>query len=248
METLIAFSPLLLQGALVTITLALCSVTLAIALGGLGAWAKIAGGWFTRSLATVYTTIVRGVPDLVLMLLIYFGGQRLLNQLVKSFGGEGVDVSPFLAGTVTIGFIFGAYLAETFRGAYLAIPRGQVEAARSLGLGKFSALWTVTLPQLIRHALPGFGNVWLVLVKSTAIVSVIGLEDVVGLADKAAKSTREPFLFFLAVIVVFLAITAVSGALFKWLEKRYSQQVAVEEDAKEDGAKPAGGGALAAAR
>ena len=182
------------------------------------------------------------------MLLIYFGGQRLVNQIAKGLGGEGVDVSPFLAGTVTIGFIFGAYLAETFRGAYLAIPRGQVEAARSLGLGKFSALWTVTLPQLVRHALPGFGNVWLVLVKSTAIVSVIGLEDVVGLADKAGKSTREPFLFFVAVIFVFLAITAVSGALFKWLERHYSPQdlIGAEEDV--DGRKHQGAGALATAR
>lgn len=243
MDKLLAFAPLLLEGAVVTVTLALASLVLATALGALGAWGKLSKGLVPRAVAGTYTTIVRGIPDLVLMLLIFFGGQRLVNQIARGFGADGMDVSPFLAGTVTIGFIFGAYLAETFRGAYLSVPKGQAEAARSLGMRPLPVLVLVTLPQLLRHALPGFGNVWLVLVKSTAIVSVIGLEDVVGLADKAAKSTREPFLFFVAVIIVFLIITAVSSAALRWLERRYSPQ----DLAMAAGAKATGDGAAAGA-
>ncbi|MBX2856083.1 MAG: ABC transporter permease [Rhodobacteraceae bacterium] len=237
MSKLIEYAPLLLSGALVTISLAVSSLLLATILGALGAWGKLSKSLAPRAIASAYTTLIRGVPDLVMMLLVYYGGQRLLNQLLEALGQERIDVSPFLAGVATIGFIFGAYLAETFRGAYLAIPKGQREAATSLGLRPRQTLWLVTLPQLIRHAIPGYGNVWLVLVKSTAIVSVIGLEDVVGLADKAAKSTREPFLFFLAVIGVFLAITALSQWLLRKLDARYSAHLNIPlPDAKKAGA------------
>ena len=128
--------------------------------------------------------------------------------------------SKFWSGVLSIGFIYGAYLTETFRGAYLTVPKGQTEAARALGMGTFGIVMRVTGPQLVRFALPGYGNVWQVLVKSTAVVSVIGLEDLVGLADKAGKSTREPFLFFVAVILVYLAITSVSNNLFARAEAR----------------------------
>ncbi len=193
---------------------------LATALGGLGALAKLRGGLIGRGAASVYTTIVRGVPDLVLILLIYFGGQRLVNQVGGSLGLDYVEVSKFWAGVVSIGFIYGAYLTETFRGAYMTIPRGQKEAAEALGLGRLALFWKVLFPQIMRFALPGYTNVWQVLVKSTAVVSVIGLEDLVGLADKAGKSTREPFLFFVAVLLVYLAITSVSGYALRHAEAR----------------------------
>ncbi|MFQ5565521.1 MAG: ABC transporter permease, partial [Paracoccaceae bacterium] len=166
------------------------------------------------------TTIVRGIPDLVLILLIYFGGQRLLTTVIKAFDGGYVEISKYWAGVIAIGFIYGAYLTETFRGAYIAVPKGQAEAARSLGMKPLAILWKVLLPQIVRVALPGYGNVWMVLVKSTAVVSVIGLEDLVGLADKAGKTTRAPFLFFAAVILVYLAITWISGIGLKHLETR----------------------------
>ncbi|MCB1968904.1 MAG: ABC transporter permease subunit [Geminicoccaceae bacterium] len=218
MNQLIEYLPLLLRGASVTVALAVLSLLLATLLGGLGAAAKIGGGTVARMVAAVYTTIVRGVPDLVLILLIYFGGQRLANDIGALFGMDYVEVSKFGAGIVSIGFIYGAYLTETFRGGYAAVPRGQREAAEALGLSPWITLRKVTLPQFWRHVLPGYGNVWQVLVKSTAVVSVIGLEDLVGLADKAGKSTREPFLFLVIVILVYLAITAVSGRLFAMAE------------------------------
>ncbi len=220
MDNLIRYAPLLAGGALVTIALALLSLALATFLGALGAAGRLGGGPIARSAVLTYTTIVRGVPDLVLILLVYFGGQRLVNNLVSALGLGPVDVSPFAAGVIAIGFIYGAYLTETFRGAFLAIPRGQLDAGRALGLHELAILWTVTIPQLIRYALPGYSNVWQVLVKSTAVVSVIGLQDLVGLANDAGKSVRQPFVFFAAVLLVYLFITWASTAILARVEKR----------------------------
>ena len=134
MENLILYAPLLARGALVTIALAVLSLAFATALGALGAAARIAPGRIGRLIVTLYTTIVRGIPDLVLLLLGYFGGQRLLNVIAGWFGQDGVNISPFWAGVLSIGFIYGAYLTETFRGAFMTVPRGQIEAAEALGL------------------------------------------------------------------------------------------------------------------
>lgn len=220
MGALLDYAPLLAEGALVTISLALLSLALATLLGVAGAAAKLARGIAWGWLAGAYTTIVRGVPDLVLILLVYFAGQRLVNEIGAGLGLGYVEVSAFWAGVLAIGVIYGAYLTETFRGAYAAVPRGQGDAARAIGLSPLQTLLLVTGPQVVRHALPGYGNVWLVLVKSTAVVSVIGLQDLVNVADKAGKAVREPFLFFLVVIGVYLAITAASGWLFARLEVR----------------------------
>ncbi|MEL6769069.1 MAG: ABC transporter permease subunit [Pseudomonadota bacterium] len=223
MSDLVEYAPLLAQGTGVTIALAVLSLVLATALGAAGAAAKLSGkrrfGWP----AAAYTTLVRGVPDLVLILLIYFGGQRLVNVVGGAFGLDYVEVSKFGAGVFAIGFIYGAYLTETFRGAYQSIPKGQAEAARALGVSHFTTLREIVLPQLMRLALSGYANVWMVLVKSTAVVSVIGLADLVGLADKAGKSTRQQFWFYLAVLLVYLAITIVSEQVLGRAEKRLNR-------------------------
>jgi His/Glu/Gln/Arg/opine family amino acid ABC transporter permease subunit len=223
MESLVRYAPLLAQGALVTVALAVLALALATALGALGAAGRIGGGRVAGGVVLGYTTLVRGVPDLVLILLVYFGGQRLANRVAEALGAGPVDVSPFLAGVLAIGFIYGAYLTETFRGAYLAVPPGQADAGRALGLHRPALLWTVVAPQLVRFALPGYVNVWQVLVKSTAVVSVIGLQDLVGLANDAGKTTREPFLFFVAVLAVYLGITWASGAVFARVERRHAR-------------------------
>lgn len=220
MESLVAYAPLLARGALTTIALAVLGFALATVFGGLGAAGRLGGGRIAQGLVIAYTTVVRGVPDLVMMLLIYFGGQRLVNLAADALGMGRVDVSPFVAGVLSLGFVYGAYLTETFRGAYLSVPRGQVEAARALGLRGPRLQRLVVLPQLTRMALPGTANVWQVLVKATALVSVIGLRDLVGLADAAGKTTREPFLFFSAVLLVYLGITWVSTRLFARAERR----------------------------
>jgi His/Glu/Gln/Arg/opine family amino acid ABC transporter permease subunit len=220
LDKLIEYAPLLGTGVLVTIGVAVLALVLATVLGALGAWAKLSRKLVPNALAQVYTTIVRGVPDLVLILLIYFGGQRIVNNIGHTLGADYIEISKFWAGVISIGFIYGAYLTETFRGAYLTVPKGQAEAAKSMGMKNLPILWTVLLPQIMRFALPGYGNVWMVLVKSTAVVSVIGLNDLVGLADKAGKASRAPFLFFVAVILVYLAITWVSSVGLKYADQR----------------------------
>jgi len=157
-----------------------------------------------------------------LMLMIFYGGQIALNQLADAQGWGYIDVPPLAAGVLTIGFIFGAYLTETFRGAILAVPRGQIEAAQAYGLSRGQVLRRILLPQMVRHAIPGFANNWLVMVKATALVSIIGLDDMVHRANMAAAATREPFTFFVAIAVIYLMITTVSIALLSRLERRFS--------------------------
>jgi arginine/ornithine transport system permease protein len=222
------FLPSILEGMLLTMAVALCSLAIALVFGLLGAAAKLSKSRPLVWLATTYTTIIRGVPDLVLMLLIYYGGQTLVLSIASKFGYQGfIDVNPFVAGVITIGFIFGAYLTETFRGAIMAIPAGQREAGIAYGMTKLQAFMRITLPQMVRLAIPGFKNNWLVLVKSTALVSVIGLSDMLQRAGMAAGTTREPFTFYAAVAFLYLVITAVSIVLLDALEKRYSLGVKV---------------------
>ena len=213
----------LLEGARLTVGVALSSLAVATLTGLAAATARLSASRFWRSVATAYTTVIRGVPDLVLMLLIFYGGQLAVNAAAASFGHDDyIDVDPFFAGVTTLGVIFGAYLAETFRGAILAISPGQAEAARAFGFSSGQVLRRIVWPQMVRLALPSFANNWLVLVKSTALVSVIGLDDMMHTAGMAAGSTHRPFTFYLAVAVLYLAITSVSVVLLRLLERRYS--------------------------
>jgi arginine/ornithine transport system permease protein len=215
------FLPALLDGTLTTLGVAGASLVIAVLLGLAGAAAKLSRIPVIRWLASIYTTVVRGVPDLVLMLLIFFGGQIGINAAAAALGYEGyVDINPFVAGVATIGFIFGAYLTETFRGALMAIPAGQREAGLAFGMSPMRVFLRITFPQMVRLAIPGFTNNWLVLVKSTAIVSVIGLTDMMHSAGLAAGATREPFTFYLAAAAIYLAITSISLLALGALEKR----------------------------
>ena len=216
----------ILDGAGLTVAVALVSLAIAMALGLVTALAKLSGLRGAVVAATVYTTIIRGVPDLVLMLLIFFGGQVLVNDLAPLVGYEDyIDINPFIAGSITIGFIFGAYMGETFRGAILAVPVGLLEAGAAYGMSRRQVLIRILIPQMMRHALPGFGNNWLVLMKTTALVSVIGLEDMVRKANLAAGATRDPFPFYLAVAALFLVFTTVSVLALRWAENHYSAGV-----------------------
>ncbi|QPH53123.1 ABC transporter permease [Pontivivens ytuae] len=223
MDQVIAYLPLLMQGFGVTVALAVLSFLLSTVLGGLGAAGRLSRFAPARWLVTGYTTLVRGVPDLVLILLFFYGVQRLMNLFTRAMEWERIDIDPFLSGTITIGFIYGAYLVETFRGAVLAVDKGQGEAGTALGLNRLQTLRLVTLPQIIRQALPGTMNVWMVLTKSTAVVSIIGLSDLVGIANDAGRSTREPFWFLLFAFFAYLFITWVSELIFSRLERRYDR-------------------------
>ncbi len=214
--------PFILEGMLLTVELAVLSLVFALALGMLGAVAKLSNNRTARFIAGAYTTLIRGVPDIVLMFIIFFGGQLLVNIIGDQLGLDYIEVSEFTAGVVTIGFIFGAYMAETFRGAILAVPRGEIEAGFAYGMTPIQVFLLVTFPACVRHALPGFGNNWLVLAKTTALVSVIGLEDMVFRATQAGGSLRQPFTFYFVVAALYLVITAVSDVGLRWLDRRYS--------------------------
>ena len=212
----------LLTGAGLSIAVAFCSLAVATVLGLLGAAARLSRNRVLRTLAQVYTTVIRGVPDLVMMFLVYFGGQLLVNKLADRFHWDDVTIDPFVAGTLTIGLIFGAYLTEIFRGAFLAVPHGQREAALAYGMTPAQALRRVVGPQMLRHALAPLSNTWLVMVKSTAIVSLIGLSDLMQRASNAGNSTQQPFLFYCAAGVLYLVFTSLSELLFAWLRRRYA--------------------------
>ncbi len=217
------YGPSLLEGTLLTLGVALASLAIAAMLGLAAASMRLARSRLLQALALGYTTVIRGVPDLVLMLLVFYGGQLAVNELAARFGhADYIDIDPFVAGVLTIGFIFGAYLAETFRGAFLAVPTGQREAGLACGMSRWQVLRRILLPQMLRHALPALGNNWLVLVKSTAIVSVIGLNDMMLRAGQAAGATREPFVFYAAAGAIYLAITAVSELGLRLLAQRLS--------------------------
>ncbi len=216
------YFPFILKGMGLTVAVAVLSLLIAMILGIVGALAKLSKSRIAHAIAGVYTTLIRGVPDLVLMTLIFFGGQILVNNIGEKLGWGYIDVNPFVAGVITIGFIFGAYMTETFRGGILAVSRGEIEAGYAYGMTAPQVFFRVTLPAMVRHALPGFGNNWLVLAKATALVSVIGLHDMVFNANQAGGATRKPFTFFFVVALLYLVITAVSDIGLRWLNKRYS--------------------------
>ena len=159
------------------------------------------------------------------MLMVFYGGQILLNRLADAQGWGYVDIDAFVAGTLTLGFVFGAYLTETFRGAILAIPRGQLEAGHACGLSGWQVIRHILLPQMVRHAIPGFTNNWLVMLKATALVSIIGLDDMVHRAGLAAAATRAPFTFYALTGAIYLAVTTVSILVLTALERRFSRGV-----------------------
>ncbi len=213
----------ILQGAALTVAVSLCALLVAIALGLLGAAAKLSRHRSLAAIATGYTTLIRGVPELVLMLLVFYGGTMGLNSLAELWGNDsGVDIPPFGAGVVTIGLIYGAYMTETFRGAILSIPKGQMEAAWAFGMSPTHTFFRITVPQMVRYALPGFTNNWLVLIKATALVSLIGLQDMTYLAKQAGSATRLPLVFFMFVAVLYLLYTSASLSFLKRMEARYS--------------------------
>ena len=216
------YFPMILEGMLLTVEVALLSLFISVILGLIGALAKLSKSRIARSTAIVYTTLIRGIPDLVLMTIIFYGGQIQVNNISAALGWDYIDISPFVAGTLTIGFIFGAYMTETFRGGILAVSSGEIEAALAFGMPRWKVFLRITFPLMVRHALPGFGNNWMVLAKTTALVSVIGLHDMVYNAGVAGGSTRQPFTFFLVVALLFLCITGLSDLGLRWANRRYS--------------------------
>ncbi|HCK7397870.1 TPA: histidine ABC transporter permease HisQ [Acinetobacter baumannii] len=219
------YGPLLLSGTWMTIQLALLSLLLSVIIGLIGASSKLSNIKALRYIATAYTTLIRSVPDLVIMLLLFYSLQLGLNQITEALQMDQIDINPFVAGVITLAFIYGAYFTETFRGAFQSVSRGQIEAAMAYGMTPWQVFHRVLFPQMMRFALPGIGNNWQVLIKATALVSIIGLTDIVKITQDAGRSTMQLFFFSIVAAAIYLAITTVSNLILMWLERRYSAGV-----------------------
>ena len=208
-------------GALVTIAVAVFGFLVGAIFGSLVAWAKVAGNAPLRILGEGYTTILRGIPDLLVIYLFYFGGSAALGAIAALFGHQGfVGLPSFAVGAAAIGVVSAAYQAEVFRASFNALSKGEMEAACAAGMHKSLMFRRIIVPQMLRHAIPGLGNVWLLVVKESALVSVTGLAELMRTTQLAAGSTRLPFDFYLAGALIYLAITFISTLLFAQVEKR----------------------------
>lgn len=202
---------MLMDGLKVTLLVGVTSLALAIFFGLIAAWGKLSSSRAAQRIAETYTIVIRGVPELVLILLIYYGSSTAFLRISEALGAKTrLDLDPFTSGVITLGFIYGAFTTEVFRGAYLAVPVGQIEAAKSAGMGTILRLRRIILPQMMRYALPGLGNVWMVLIKATALISVIQLPELMRNADIAARATRLPFTCYFLASLIYLAITIAS--------------------------------------
>jgi len=217
------FGGQLAAGTWVTLQVALGAMALALLLGLGGALLKAAPVAALRWAGTGYTTLVRGLPELLVILLVYFGAAQLVNAVAGLLGHQNyVEVSAFAAGVLALGFNYGAYVTEVLRGALATVPRGHIEAGLALGLTRGRVFRRIVLPQVWRVALPALGNLFLALLKDTALVSVIGIEDLMRETSIAVSYTREPFTFYLAAALIYLALTAAITALIHLLERRTS--------------------------
>ncbi|MEN3931073.1 ABC transporter permease subunit [Microvirga sp. W0021] len=212
---------MLLSGAGMTILVAIGGFCFGGVVGSFVAWAKIAGGTTARTVANIYTTILRGVPDLLIIYLFYFGGSALLTSIGQMFGSNAfIGLPSFITGVMALGIVSGAYQAEVFRGAYSALSKGELEAAKSVGMHRNLMFRRIIVPQVLRYAIPGLGNIWQLILKQSALISVTGLIELLFVSRMAASATRMPFPFYFTAIVIYLVITAVSGWGFKKMEQR----------------------------
>ncbi|RYC20190.1 ABC transporter permease [Ciceribacter ferrooxidans] len=216
----------LLGAATMTLALSLLGFLLGTVFGGLSAAGRLSARRMPRAIANAYGTVFRGVPDLLTIYLIYYGGSVALTATARFFGANGFVGLPSLAtGVAAIGIISGAYQGEVYRGAYLAVERGQFDAAKALALSRAQMLRLVVIPQLLRHAIPGLSNVWQLVLKDSALISVIGLVELMRQAQIGAGSTREPFLFYVAAAVLYFAIAGVTGLAFRVAETRSARGI-----------------------
>jgi octopine/nopaline transport system permease protein len=202
-----------------TIAVALCGFLKGTLIGALVAWAKLSRSLVARTLADGYTTVLRGIPDLLVIYLFYFGGSAALGAVGRLFGADGfIGVPAFATGALAIGVVSGAYQAEVYRGAYQTVSRGELEAAKSVGMGRWLMFRRIVAPQVLRYAIPGLGNVWQLVLKESALISVTGLVELLRQSHIAAGSTRRPFDFYLTAAALYLLITWASTYLFQRAE------------------------------
>ena len=214
----------MLMGALMTVLVSASSLILGIVIGIIFAACKLSNIFVLRVIANIYTTIIRGIPELLVIYLLFFGGSGAVMYLAKIFGYNGyIELNAFTIGTIAVGAISGAYSTEVIRGAVNSVQKGQFEAGKTLGLNSYGLYGKIIFPQVARIALPGIGNVWQITLKDTALISVTGLVEIMRQSRIAAGSTHEPFIFYTAAIILYLLITRFSNILFDKAENNYSK-------------------------
>lgn len=209
------------SGVGVTLSLALATLPLGLMIGFLVALSKLSEEPTLRLAGNIYTTVFRGLPELLTLFLVYFGAQIGIRELMLAMGSEtSIEINSFFAGMVALGLVFSSFSSEVFLSAFRAIPRGQYEGGYAIGLSRFQTMRLIILPQLIRIALPGLSNLWMILLKDTALVSVIGLSDIIRQTGIAARVTKEAFLFFGVACLLYLVLAILSsvaiGAINRW--------------------------------
>lgn len=210
----------LLMGLFMSLQVAVGGYLLGLLIGVGGAAGKLWGGPILRDLLEVYTTVVRGVPELVLILILYYAGTDAVNQLMQLLGMPAVDISGLTAGIFVIGVVQGAYSTEVLRGAILAVPPGQLEAARAYGMSPLQSLRRITLPAMLPYAIPGLSNLWLIATKDTALLAVVGFAELTLVTRQAAGTTKAYLMFFLAAGALYLTVTLVSNIIIGIIERR----------------------------
>jgi polar amino acid transport system permease protein len=228
---LLALSPpgwggVLLAGFAASLQLAVGGFGLGLVIGIGGAFGKLYGGPILRDLLEVYTTVIRAVPELVLILLLYYAGTDAVNSLLMLVGLPRVDISGLAAGIFVIGVVQGAYSTEVLRGAIKAIPPGQIEAARAYGMSPFKTLRRITLPAMLPYAIPGLSNLWLIATKDTALLAVVGFSELTLVTRQAAGATKAYMLFYCAAGVLYLTLTLVSNRVIGHIERRARRGIA----------------------
>lgn len=223
--SLLAYSPPgwggnLLRGLLHSVEIAIGGYALGLTLGTAGAYGKLHGGPVIRDILEIYTTVVRAVPELVLILILYYAGTDAVNQVLELMGFDPVDISGLIAGICVIGFVQGAYSTEVLRGAIKAVPVGQLEAATAYGMSPLKVLRRITLPAMLPYAIPGLSNLWLIATKDTALLAVVGFSELTLETRQAAGSTKAYFMFYSAAGLLYLSLTLVSTAILRKIEKR----------------------------
>ena len=220
----LGWGPTLAMAAAMTLAVSAAAFLLGLVFGLLGAWAKLSGVRSAQTAAAAYTTVLRGVPDLLVVYLFYFGGSAGLTAIGRLFGAQGfLGLSGFAVGAIAIGIISGAYQTEVLRGGYLAIARGELEAARAVGMGRVLMLRRIIIPQALRFALPGIGNVWQGVLKESSLISVTGLVEIMRQVEVGAAYTRLPFDFYITGALLYLILTTLSGIVFRGAELRVSR-------------------------
>ena len=217
---------LLLVAAGVTLAVTAVALLIGAVLGAIVAAAKLSGNLFLVALGNIYTTVFRGVPELLIIYLIYFGGSSAVTAIGQAMGYEGfLGLPSFAAGALAVGIISGSYQAEVFRGAYLAVARGELEAASAIGMNRSLRFRRIIMPQVWRYALPGVGNVWQLSLKDSALISVTGLAELMRTSQVAAGSTRQYFLFFIVGGALYLVLTSLSDQVFNRAERRANRSM-----------------------